>query len=209
MKLPACLIVEVRQISNSILINIFGKDLNQLKNLSGRMAELVASTPGANNVKVIDDPVCRNVIIRIEEEKIKRIGIKIQDIADRIRRMDNDLKIFIYSDNNQNNYLVVKLNEDSFINSDEIKRISISLQNGKKILLSSIGDIKDYSSVLEIRRENNQRTVRIGANLTNGFKLQKVISSASRKIRNFIFCLMVILINSLANQKILNFLSNK
>lgn len=172
--------------SAPIKLNITGEDMNILDNLSENIFKIFKETKGIANAKKLDNPFARSIIIKADSERTAKSGISINDISNALNGLIPITQYSIFMDNKGNNYFVIQLQnaEISSINDNKIKNLVIQNNNGRKILLSSISDVSDNLSINEIRRENNQRTIRITASTARGVSITKASSLIKYKLKS-------------------------
>jgi HAE1 family hydrophobic/amphiphilic exporter-1 len=166
----------------AISINLFGDDLDELDSLSRKMTKVISESPGTSDVNSSIKNSTPELILKLDDIKAEKVGISAVELGSTLRDLVQGSKVSTFTKGNNDYDIVIRLDEKQRKNIDDFNNLTVTTRTGKKILLSSICSFNYSSAPLEIRRENNQRVVRITGSIQNGFSLTNVISNLKKDI---------------------------
>jgi hydrophobic/amphiphilic exporter-1 (mainly G- bacteria), HAE1 family len=111
------------------------------------------------------------------------LGVTALDVGTALRDLVQGNTISSYDLNDKTYDIVIRLNEQDRSSVDDIRNMVITTRTGKKVPLVSIATFNDSAAPLEIRRENNQRIIRVTANLVKGYSLSDVVKRITEGIQ--------------------------
>jgi hydrophobic/amphiphilic exporter-1 (mainly G- bacteria), HAE1 family len=166
----------------AISINVFGEDLDELEALSKKMKKVISETPGTTDVNTSIKNTTPELILKLDDIKAEEVGISAAELGSILRDLVEGSKISTFTKGNNDYDIIIRLDENQRKTIDDFKNFTVTTRTGKKILLSSICSFNYSSAPLEIRRENNQRVVRITGSIRDGFSLTNVISNLKKNL---------------------------
>jgi len=167
-----------------INIKIYGKDLNTLKELAMRIKDRIEDTPGLVSPSISLEEAKPEILIKIDRKKAAYYGLTpvqvetelqaglLGKVATRIRIKGEEINTR------------VKLEEDQTEFIEDIKSLSIKTPLGTRVPLKEIANISYGLGPIRIDRENQVRTVAVGANAA-GRTTGEVIRDLKKKLAGF------------------------
>jgi HAE1 family hydrophobic/amphiphilic exporter-1 len=166
-----------------ILINITGPDLNKLSELSLDVKKIMLSVPGVTDVDTTMKPGKPEMRIRVDGIKAEKLGTSTAEIGMAVRTLIQGTKVTTLKQGEKEYDIVVRLDEKSRRNADDLKNITITTRTGKKVPLSSVCDFIYASSSTEIRREDKQRTAKVSADAMPGYNGGRLNTRIQKKLK--------------------------
>jgi hydrophobic/amphiphilic exporter-1 (mainly G- bacteria), HAE1 family len=166
--------------STPIVINIFGSDFNELEKISRKMSKILSETPGAADIGSTLKPGTPELVIKLDNLKAKKLGITASEVGSTLYNLLSGKTVSTYSVGDKDYDIVLRLDEKQRKNINELKDLVITTSTGEKLLLGSFCTLTYSSTPLEIRRQDNQRIVKVTANLAKGYSLNQVISNVQK-----------------------------
>src|SRR5438093_456951 len=146
-------------------IKIFGPDRDVLAREAARVAQRVATVPGAADVKVETTQGLPSLQIRIRRDEIARYGINVADVNDVVEAAIGGKEATVLTDGSQRFDVVVRLAKEYRDDPEKISRILVPAPNGVQVPLGQLADIESVEGPVQISRESGQRRVVIQANV--------------------------------------------
>ncbi|GGF80111.1 CusA/CzcA family heavy metal efflux RND transporter [Wenyingzhuangia marina] len=148
-----------------IAIKLFGDDLDLLYNKAKESEKIIKQIPGVGTINVEQTIGMPQIIIEYQYSKLAQYGLHIQDVNKIIRTAFAGEKAGIIYEGEKRFDLVVRLNENSRAEIDDLQNLFISLDDGNQIPLSTIANIQLKDAPMQISRENTNRRIVIGVNV--------------------------------------------
>jgi CzcA family heavy metal efflux pump len=147
-----------------INLEIAGKDLDMLGDLTAKVRANIADIPGLTDLK--DNYVKGKPEIRVEvdKEKAALLGLDTYTIAYTVKTAINGAKVGVYREGKDEYDIVAKLPEKDRQSVEGLKRLTVSGAQGEPIPLTSLAEIKLTSGLGSINRKDQQRVVTISGN---------------------------------------------
>ncbi|MBF0443070.1 MAG: efflux RND transporter permease subunit, partial [Oligoflexales bacterium] len=170
-----------------LAVNIFGDDINRIRNIARRVRAAMIDMPGVTDVAPIQDEGLPEILFRIKPELAAHYGTNSTQIADTL--------ITWVDGNNSNNFqreddqIPIRVRLKDGRNAEPLELLAHNLYlkpNGaKKTLSIPVGNVVDMdiaAGPTVISRENRQRVMRIGANLLKGAALGDIVTDLQKKL---------------------------
>ncbi len=166
-----------------IEIKVFGSELDKLKDITDRIAEAIKDVKGIRDVRTGLQEGKPELQLVIDRDAANSYGLSsyqvsnviqiatVGKVANQFRKGGDEWNIRVIMDKEQRKSL------------DDILQIPVSTPDGRKILLSTIADVKEGTGPLKINRENDVRVVKVNANIFER-DLGSVVKDAQKIINN-------------------------
>jgi CzcA family heavy metal efflux pump len=164
-----------------IVIKIFGHDIQELRNLSQRVATELKSARGAVDVRTESLVLLPQVTIKLNRERAARYGISADDLSRNLETAFNGAVVSEVLDGQKLFGLKVWLDESARHNLQELRTLLIDTANGNFVLLEQVADVSITDSPNAVIRENVMRRIVVQAN-TSGRDVVSVVNEAKAKI---------------------------
>lgn len=149
-------------------IEIFGYELDRLKNAGDRIAGLLAASPRFADVNSTMEQGSPEVLIEFDREKAAALGLQIHDVADLVvSKMRGDVATrFSWRDRKID--VLVRIQESDRQAVEQIGKLIVNSGSEHPVTLDAISTIHTGIGPGEIRRVAQQRVALVSANLNYG-----------------------------------------
>jgi CzcA family heavy metal efflux pump len=165
----------------NIAVKIFGPDLYRLREIGGRVREVMASVPGVADLQLeqqIDVPQLR---IRGNRLALSRYGMTVGDLAKAIEVAFNGEVVSQVLEQGRSYDLVVRFPAALRSTAEGIAGVMLDTPSGQRALLSQLADLTVDRGPNTISRENVQRKIVVQANVS-GRDLGGTVAELQREV---------------------------
>lgn len=167
-----------------VTIEVSGKDLTTLKKVAADMEEKIKDVEGLVN---LENDLASNrseFQIRLDREKISRLGLRTAQIANIIRTAFNGKKVSTYREANEDYDIIVRLEEKFRSSLTSLEKLYVLTPKGESVALSELASIKSTKAMGSIRHKENKRVVTIEAD-AEGRSGPDVLADAQERLKDF------------------------
>lgn len=173
---------------SAIQIYVTGDDLEQLRNISADVEQMVAERPGAINLENLFVKTNTELRFEINRDKANIYGVPIVEIDRTIRTAITGIDIADFRNASGDQYdIVLRMKGTTDFSTDDLDRIYVSAMSGKQIPLKQFVDLKLQQSSSMISRYNMERTAQIVADVAAGYNLDDVLEPVIAKLEGYPF----------------------
>jgi len=189
-------------VRSDLAVKIYGDDLDTLVELSEKIEAVVASVPGAADVRTEQATGLPMLTVTPNRERLRYYGLDVASVQQALRIAVGGETVSQVFEGDQRFDLVVRLPEELRTDMDAIKRLPIRLaaQNDREVIgdadmlgvahqpaetipLNEVADIAFTVGPNQISRENGKRRIFVTANV-RGRDLGGFVSSVQTAIQN-------------------------
>lgn len=167
--------------SASIVVRIFGSDMETLRDKAHEVEELMASIDGVSDLKVESQVLVPQVEIRLKEKELARYGLT----AGQVRRMTTTLlrgsKVGEVYEGQKRIDVVVWGTEQSRVDLAAINNLALDATTGQQVRLKDVAEVLIVPMPNEIKREEASRRLDITANV-KGKSLSEVAKQVETQV---------------------------
>jgi len=174
-------LIEGAGIRADLGIKLFGPDRAVLAREGARLAQVVATIPGAADVKVETTQGLPSLRIRIKRDEIARYGINVADVNSIVEAALGGEAVTELTDGARRFDVAVRLARQYRDEPEKIGRILIPSPNGPQMPLDQLAEIRSVEGPVQISRENGERLVAVQANV-RGRDLGSFVEDVQRKL---------------------------
>jgi cobalt-zinc-cadmium resistance protein CzcA len=164
-----------------VAIKIFGDDLNTLAENASEVEKLILNITGVQDLNVEKVTGLAQIQITYDRDRLAQYGLSVDDMNRILRAAFAGSQAGVVFDEEKRFGLVVRLDKDYRKSLDDVKSLTVALQNGSQIPFDQVAKIEIKSGPAQVSRENTKRRITIGFNV-RGRDVQSVISEVSAKI---------------------------
>jgi heavy metal efflux system protein len=147
-----------------VQINIFGKDLAQLKDFSEKVAAVVRKVPGTGDTRVERVLGAPQITIRPDRARLARYGVRAEDALDAVRAARVGVPVGVLYEEQRR--FEIRVVVPPRVNAPEaLGELFVEAADNTVVPLSEVAEIKQSEGPAQVRREGLQRTVRVEVNL--------------------------------------------
>lgn len=152
-------------VRSDVAIKVFGDDLDKLVSIGEEINGMINSVPGVSSPKLERVTGLPQISIKYNKEKLALYGLQISEISQVVRAgFAGETAGFVYEGEKRFD-MVVRLDNDSRQDIDNLRNMFIPLANGQQIPLGQIADIDYEDGPQQISREDGQRRIVLGFNV--------------------------------------------
>lgn len=152
-------------VRSDVAIKLFGDDLEILKQKGDEIARVLATVPGAADVKVEQVAGLPLLQIKTDRQKIARYGINVEDVNNLIESIVTGRRAGQVYESDRRFDLVVRLKEDASRDIETIRNLLVSAPTGAQIPLSQIADLSVVEAPAQISRDDTRRRIAVECNV--------------------------------------------
>ena len=164
-----------------LAIKVFGSDLAELNGLAERIAGLLKSVHGAQDVLTVKNEGVQYFTVAVDRAMAGRFGLSIEEIATALRAQVEGQPLGLVLEGGRRTPLVLRGSEEVRMSPALFANIQIALPNGASIPLSSVARLERVAGPVKVDHENAARLVVVQANVT-GRDLVGFVEEAKAKV---------------------------
>jgi cobalt-zinc-cadmium resistance protein CzcA len=164
-----------------LAIKVFGTDLAELNTLAERIAGLLKTVPGAQDVLTVKNEGVQYYTVVVDRMMAGRIGLSVEDIASALRMQVEGQSLGVVLEGGRRTPLVIRGSNDVRMSPVLFAGVHLTLPNGESVPLSVVASLKRVAGPVKIDHENAARLVVIQANVT-GRDLVGFVEEAKAKV---------------------------
>lgn len=151
----------------SVVINIYGRDLDALDRDAQAVASVLASIDGATDVLVQSPPGTPQLVIRLRNERLLQWGLQPTDVLDSIRAAYESVPVTQVYDGNRVIGVSVVLAEPQRNDITQVAKLPLKNIEGRIVRLGDVADINQENGRSKILHAGAKRIQTVTANVTN------------------------------------------
>ena len=175
-------------IISPVEVRLLGDDLDTLRNLAGRIENMLLKTKGTIYVNNPLKNLKSDIKVDINKDKAQSLGIPTVNIDRTVRMAVAGIEVgkFINPKSNGDDYnILLTTNRPSYPDLNVFNNLYINNSQGLSIPLMQVASLKLETSPLSINHHNKTRTISVNAFVQNGFLNDKVISDVEQQMKSF------------------------
>ncbi|MDE6436291.1 MAG: CusA/CzcA family heavy metal efflux RND transporter [Muribaculaceae bacterium] len=163
---------------SDLALKIYGDDLTETRHLADKIADLLATIPGATDVAVDQEPPLPQLQVVVDREKIAQYGLNASDVTDLIELAIGGKAISQIFIGSKSYDVICRYNEQYRDTPEKIGSLMLTTEAGVKIPLSQVTEIRTTTGASTITREMNRRHLTVRVNL-RGIDLSAFLARAN------------------------------
>ena len=148
-----------------IAVKIFGDDLSILSEEGNKVASIMGTVYGAEDISVQQIEGLPQLQIKILREKISRYGINVEEVNDVIETALGGKNSGVVFEGDKKFDIVIKYDPEFRTNIEKISNILVASHDNVMLPLSELADIDVREGPAEITRDNGKRRIVIQGNV--------------------------------------------
>ncbi|MEJ2344393.1 MAG: CusA/CzcA family heavy metal efflux RND transporter [Gammaproteobacteria bacterium] len=170
-------------VRGDIAVKLFGTDLTTLNRRAQRIAEVLRSIPGAQDVLTTENEGMQYLTLKIDRESAGRLGFSVDEIERILRSQVEGVQLGIVQEGVARTPLIVRAPSSFRDSMNRFESQRIALPDGRLVPLSMVAHLQRQEGVVSIAREKGSRFVVIRANV-QGRDLVSFVDEAKRKVHD-------------------------
>jgi len=166
-----------------VVINVFGKDLTKLKEITDGIAQKIATIEGVRDVDTTLSQSKPELVIKIDREKASHLGLTIGQIGSTVRSSMQGVVATQLRQGGEETDIRVRYDEVYRDNLERVKNLTIVLPTGMMIPLKQVAFIDKAEGPVKIDRDDRSRVVAVTANVLDR-DVGSVIGDIKEELKN-------------------------
>jgi len=150
--------------SKEFIIEVFGADYNQLRDLSVEIAQRLEKVEGLTDIKLRYKPGRPEVRIEVDREKASLFGLRIQDISESLHAKIRGLRATYFLTPTAQVETVARLQEQYRKTLEQVENLSMVNPQGTIVPILQFADFEFGLTPSEVWRKNRERMIQVSAN---------------------------------------------
>jgi len=171
----------VAGVKSSLVIKIFGDDLQELENLADQTASIIKEVRGVEDVNVFRSIGLPELQIQLEESRMARYAVSMADAQAVIEMAIGGKAATKFYEGERTFDVQIRFQKEFRDTPDKIGNILIPTMDGKQVPLKEIADIKRITGPTFIYRDGSSRYVGLGFSIRDR-DLGSTIAEARKKV---------------------------
>ena len=164
-----------------LAIKIFGADLDELNALAERIAALLKTIPGAQDVLTVKNEGVQYFTVEIDRLAAGRFGLSVEEIAAALRAQIEGQPVGIVLEGHRRTPLVIKGGEGMRNSPALFANMQLAMPDGGNVPLSALASLKRVAGPVKIDHQDAARMAVVQANVT-GRDLVGFVEEAKAKV---------------------------
>ena len=170
----------VSGIKSELAIKLYGEDPEKLQEYADKIAEVIATVPGAKDVGTDQFTGQPQIQITVDRAAIARFGVSVSDIQSVIETALGGSAATQVLEGERTFDLVVKVAPKAVSDLDSIRNIPVFGANGERLTLGALTKVEVRAGLARIMREGNERRIAIKLSV-RGRDLGSLVHEAEAK----------------------------
>lgn len=177
--------------NGNVEFELFGDDLDTLKNTASDLAEKLSSIDGVDETDSGIGATSPEIKVTVDKKKAAQNSLTVAQVYQQVAAAVSSEKTsttLTNSDGNDIDVVVVKGDEQK-VTKQSIGDISLTYTdkegNEKSVALSKVADISDSETMNTINRQDQKRYIKISGTVKEGYNLSEVTNSAKSMIDGY------------------------
>ena len=149
-----------------LAVKIFGPDLNELNALAERIAALLETIPGAQDVLTVKNEGVQYFTVEIDRLAAGRFGFSVEEIAAALRAQIEGQPVGIVLEGNRRTPLVIKGGEGMRSSPALFANMQLALPDGGSVPLAALARLQRVAGPVKVDHQDAARMAVVQANVT-------------------------------------------
>lgn len=174
-------------VRSDVGIKIFGDDMEVMNHAADKISSVLASISGGQDVKVEQTTGLPILTVKIDREKIARLGVNVADVQQAVSTAMNGTEAGVLFQGDRRFQIVVRIPENLRVDMDALKqlplRLPISSDKARPVYLQlgEVATLELAPGPNQFSRENGKRRVVVTANVRDR-DIGSYVAEAQRRI---------------------------
>lgn len=160
----------------AIAINVFGDDLDTLRQIAKEVEAALEDVPGARDILANREAMVESLPIRYRPEDLKRWGLTPAAAAEQVEAAFNGVTVATVNEGVRRYEIIVRLHPEARKNVEDVRQFLLLGEDGAQVRLEEIADIGTENMALGIQRENGRRKAVISLNVAEGYNIGGLVA---------------------------------
>jgi len=167
--------------TSSVVLNIYGNDLNSLDELAQNTAHVLSKVPGAVDVQIQSPPGMPQLTIHLRKDDLQRWGFDAKDVLDAVQTAYQGTDVGQVYDGNRVFTVSIILDSKDRNSVNNVSNLLLKNSDGVYVKLSQLADVYETSGRYIILHDGARRVQTITCNV-KGTDVVSFVKEAKEKI---------------------------
>lgn len=166
----------------ALAVNIYGDDLDTLRQLASEVEQTLRTVPGTRDVLGNREAMIVSLPVRYRHEDLRRYGFTPAEAAEQVKAAFNGEHVAEINEGTRRLDLVVRLHPDERESIADVRNLILRSSGGTFVRLHEIADIGRENTPMAIQRENGRRKAVVSCNIDAGANLGDVVAAVQSTV---------------------------
>ncbi len=168
-------------VRGDVAVKIFGPEVSQLNELAARIAEVLGTLAGAEDVYAAKNEGVQYLRVAIDRLAVGRMGLSVDTVEKSLRTLIEGRRIGTVYEGARRTPLIIRSGEGLRASPAALANLLLTLEDGRKVPLSNLARIERVEGPVMVNRERASRTAVTIANVA-GRDLVGFVEEAKRTV---------------------------
>jgi HAE1 family hydrophobic/amphiphilic exporter-1 len=165
-----------------VAVEIRGEDLNEARRIAGDLVEVLKTVPGIANPQIGREEGRPELTIRVDRPKAALLGLSVSGVANTIRTNIGGTQAAMFREKGKEFPIIVRLREEDRDRVESVNDVLISTPGGQVLQARNLLDLRPQTGPTQIERKNQQRVMRVNAELDAGVALGEAVKAVQTRL---------------------------
>ena len=165
-----------------LAVEIRGEDLTESRRIGGDIVTLLKDVPGIANPQIGREEGRPELAIRVDRPKAALLGLTVSGVASTIRTNISGTQAAMFREKGKEFPIIVRLREEDRDRVDSVNDVLISTPQGQVLQAKNLLDLTAQKGPTQIERKNQQRILRVNAELEAGTVLGEGVKNVQARL---------------------------
>jgi multidrug efflux pump subunit AcrB len=162
---------------------VSGPESDQVRAIAFKLAQVVGTNPGAGNVNYNWMEPARTVIIRVDQDQVRLLGLSSENLAQSLNTVVSGVTATQMRSGTWLVDVLVRASADQRMSLSTIRTLQVPLPNGRTVPLSQIASVDYGQEYPMVWRRDRLPTVTVQADLAPGTQAATVVQALAPQIQ--------------------------
>ena len=159
-----------------------GEDLDESRRIAGDVLEILKEVPGIANPQIGREEGRPELAIRVDRPKAALLGLTVSGVASTIRTNISGTQAAMFRERGKEFPIIVRLRQEDRDRVESVNDVLISTPQGLVLQAKNLLDMTAQKGPTQIERKNQQRLLRVNAELDAGTVLGDGVKAVQARL---------------------------
>ncbi|MHC4839664.1 MAG: efflux RND transporter permease subunit [Planctomycetota bacterium] len=167
---------------SAIAINVYGEDLDILRDLAKKIEGALNEVPGTRDVAANREVMIETIPIVFRNRDLARYGLTPADATEQVEAAFNGVEVAEVFEGQRRYRMVVRFAPEVRESPEKLKELILNGEDGVMVRLPEVATIGIENASNLITRENGRRKAVISANVAEGYNLGHLVEQVKERV---------------------------
>ena len=165
-----------------LAVEIRGEELRESRRIAEMVLGVLKETPGIANPQIGREEGRPELTIRVDRPKAALLGLSVSNVANTIRTNIGGTQAAFFRERGKEFPIIVRLREADRDRVESINDVLLSTPQGTVLQARNLLDLRPQTGPTQIERKNQQRIMRVNAELDAGTALGEAVKAVNARL---------------------------